>query len=395
MKQTFTNMLKTFSIIVAIVHSCASSTAAEPASSSTPIPDEVRDLNSLLQPILDKHKIPALAAAFVKHDKTVGVGAVGVRRRGYKEPVTVDDKFHIGSCTKAMTATLCALLVQQGKLKWESTVSEVFSDQADKIHADLRGVTLEQLLSHRSGLPEDRSPLAILPTWLQVRALSGPLRNQRRKLVEIVLSQKPAAAPGSKFQYSNLGYTLAGAMCERVTGKSYEELMQAELFEPLGMASAGFGPPGNNKGKGADQPQGHSSLLGILTPVAPGPGADNPAVIAPAGTVHASVGDWVKFGALHVRGAKGNEPRLPADVFRKLHTSAGDDYAFGWGIAERGWAGGKALVHTGSNGTWFADIWLAPEKDMGFVAATNLANEAAMKACDEAISAMIKMAASK
>jgi CubicO group peptidase (beta-lactamase class C family) len=169
--------------------------------------------------------------------------------------------------------------------------------------------------------------------------------------------------------------------------------MQAELFEPLGMASAGFGPPGNKNEKSADQPQGHTSLLGFLTPVPPGLGADNPQVIAPAGTVNCSMGDWVKFAALHVRGAKGNEPRLPADVFRKLHTSAGDDYAFGWGIAERGWAGGKALVHTGSNGTWFADVWLAPEKDMAFVAATNVANDAAFKACDEAISEMIKQAA--
>src|SRR5262245_22762609 len=81
-----------------------------------------QDLAPLLQPLLERHKVPALAAAVVRADGPVRVGAVGVRQAGRPEKVTADDRFHLGSCTKAMTATLCARLVEQGKLSWTATL---------------------------------------------------------------------------------------------------------------------------------------------------------------------------------------------------------------------------------------------------------------------------------
>ena len=318
------------------------------------------------------------------------LGAVGVRRAGGKEPVGIDDRFHIGSCTKSMTATLCALLVQQGKLKWDSTIGEIFADQREKIHADFHAVTLEQLLTHRSGLPDDTTPDWTI--WPRVRLLSGPIIEQRRKLIELVLAQKPSAAPGTKHQYSNYGYTIAGAMCERASGKSWEDLMRDELFTPLGMTTAGFGPPGN--AEAVDQPWGHSASIFGQKAIPPGPLADNPAVIGPAGIVHCSLGDWAKYAAFHLRGARGEEPRLPAEVFKKLHTPlSGDEenYAFGWIATDRGWAGGKALTHGGSNTMWFAVIWLAPQRDTAYMAATNMGSNTAFTACDAAIGKLIEM----
>jgi CubicO group peptidase (beta-lactamase class C family) len=361
--------------------------AAEPAKSDL---NGARNLADILEPIRREHKLPALAAAVVEDGRTAALGAVGVRRAGGKESVAIDDRFHIGSCTKSMTATLCAILVQQGKLKWESTIGEVFADQRDKIHADFHAVTLEQLLTHRSGLPDDTTPDWTI--WPKVRLLSGPIIEQRRKLVELVLVQKPAAAPGTKHQYSNYGYTIAGAMCERATGKSWEDLMRAELFTPLGMTTASFGPPGN--AKAVDQPWGHSTSIFGQKAIAPGPLADNPAVIGPAGTVHCSLGDWAKYAAFHLRGARGEEPRLPADVFQKMHTPAsGDDenYAFGWIATDRDWAGGKALTHGGSNTMWFAVIWLAPQRNTAYMAATNVGSNTAFSACDTAIGKLIEL----
>jgi CubicO group peptidase (beta-lactamase class C family) len=281
-------------------------------------------------------------------------------------------------------------LVQQGKLNWDSTIGEVFADQRDKFHPDFHAVTLEQLLLHRSGLPDDTTP--DWKIWPKVRSVTGPIIEQRRALLELVLSQKPAAAPGTKYQYSNYGYTIAGAMCEKATGKSWEDLMRDELFTPLGMTTAGFGPPGD--AKLVDQPWGHSSGILGQKAIAPGPAADNPAVIGPAGTVHCSLADWAKYAAFHLRGARGEEPRLPAEVFKKLHTPLpGDeeDYAFGWIETNRDWAGGKALMHAGSNTMWFALIWLAPQRDEAYLAATNNGSNTAFTACDTAISKLIEL----
>jgi CubicO group peptidase (beta-lactamase class C family) len=333
--------------------------ANEPAAKGTTT--EVPNHNEELEKIRQKLQVPALALAAVKDGRITSLSAVGVRRADKKDPVALNDCFHIGSCTKAMTATLCAILVQKGKLKWDSTIAEVLADQKEKIHLDLQNVTLEQLLSHRSGLPEDRLPDA---TFLQIRALTGPMLKQRRQLMEIVLSKQPPEKPGAKHQYSNDGYAVVGAMCERVTGKPWETLMREELFKPLGMTTAGFGPPvTKTKPK---QPSGHIESDGKLAPMPSGPFADNPAVMGPAGTVHCSLADWAKFAAFHLRGEKGQEALLPKEVFQKLHTAIpGDDrkYAYGWLVAERPWAGGKVLMHGGSNTMWYAVIWMAPNRD--------------------------------
>jgi CubicO group peptidase (beta-lactamase class C family) len=137
------------------------------------------------------------------------------------------------------------------------------------------------------------------------------------------------------------------------------------------------------------------TLLGKWIPMPPDNSkADNPAVIGPAGTVHCSIADWAKYAAFHLRGARGEEPRLPKEVFEKLHTPPADDenYAYGWIVTDRPWAGGKALMHGGSNTMWMADIWLAPNKGQAYLAATNVGNESSFPACDAAISELIALA---
>lgn len=92
------------------------------------------NLNSLLEPILKKYDLPALAAAIVTSKGLSAVGAVGVRRYGTNTPVTFDDQFHLGSDTKAMTATLLARLVEEGKLSWTTTLEQVFPHLASKMN---------------------------------------------------------------------------------------------------------------------------------------------------------------------------------------------------------------------------------------------------------------------
>jgi len=339
-------------------------------------------LDETLEPVRAMHGVPALTAAFIRGSELVALGAVGVRHAGTPDRVQPADRWHIGSCTKSMTATLLAMLVEEGRLSWNATVGETFPDLAGRIHPEFRNVTLLQLLSHRSGLPDDRVPDSII--WPKVWALTGPMRQQRLDLIELVLSRPPAVEPRSQMLYSNHGYVIAGAFAEQVTGQVWEDLVRQRLFLPLGMAIAGFGPPG------LAQPWGHTRAG--CQPVTPGPGADNPPVWGPAGTVHCAMTDWARYAALHLRGAQGEAGLLlKSESFQRLHTDEyRQGYALGWSVAQRNWAGGMTLSHLGSNTMWYAAIWIAPAKNAAFLAASNCGSDSGFRASDSAVIAMIR-----
>src|SRR5690242_20277101 len=85
-------------------------------------------------------------------ERIIAQGAAGVRKRGTAERITLDDQFHLGSCTKAMTATLVAMLVEEGKLNWTTTLGELFADTVKPMDPASEKVTLRQVLAHRAGL---------------------------------------------------------------------------------------------------------------------------------------------------------------------------------------------------------------------------------------------------
>src|ERR1051325_5380997 len=93
-----------------------------------------------------------MVAAVLRGERIIAQGAAGVRKRGSTERVTLDDRFHLGSCTKAMTATLVAMLVEEGKLNWTTTLGELFADTVRHMHPAWEKVTLRQVLAHRAGL---------------------------------------------------------------------------------------------------------------------------------------------------------------------------------------------------------------------------------------------------
>ena len=335
----------------------------------------VLDLGPVLEPIRAQHELPALAGAVVHGGRVVALGAVGVRAAGEQAAVTVNDRFHIGSCTKAMTATLAGVMVEAGELSWEQTLAETFPELAEELDEDWRGVTLVELTTHRSGARRDPSDL---------RKLEGTVSEQRLLVLRELASEPAQHAPGPEHRYSNAGYIMAGAMLERAGGAAWEELMRTRLFEPLGMTSAGFGAPDVL----ADQPCGHY-LNGE-----PIPGWDNPPVYGPAGTVHCSLADWGRFVAAHLDAGRSAGALLRPETFERLHTAPAGSYAYGWGVGTRGWAGlegeGPVLSHAGSNTRWYAVVWMAPERDFAVLAATNRAGSPGSQGCDAAAGALIR-----
>jgi len=185
--------------------------------------------------------------------------------------------------------------------------------------------------------------------------------------------------------YSDTGYAIAGAMMERATGRSWEELLRDRLFRPLGLDSAGFGEPAS--ADQVDQPWGHRGER-RLQAVPPARQMGYPPAIGPAASVHMSVVDFARYAAWHVAGARGAGTLLTPSSFAKLHaTSTQEGYAMGWVVHGRRWAAGKVLTHTGQN---HAVMWVAPEQNTCFVAVSNADNAAAADACDDAIAKLIK-----
>jgi CubicO group peptidase (beta-lactamase class C family) len=341
------------------------------ASAAPPASD---DMTQTLETIREKYNLPALAVVVVTNGAICDRIAVGVRKWDDPTPVTTNDVFHIGSDTKAMTATLAAMLIDDGQLNWDTTIADVFPEFRGRINSQYEDVTVEQLLTHRSGLSES-SPAA---AWRQ----RGTPAQQRYEFIQAVLAQPPAAAPGTQFIYSNQNYAIIGAMLERITGTPWETLITERLFQPLHMDSAGFGPPGT-LGE-VDQPWGHTLKDGVPVPTQ----SDNPPAIAPAARVHCSLDDLARFTIFQMSGAS-NGLLKPETLARLQTPPAGSNYACGWLCVQRPWAGGTALTHAGSNKMWYVVMWLAPKKNFSVVVGTNIAGLDAQHACDDAVMAVI------
>lgn len=361
----------------------AASQQPEPAAESTQgtLPYEGDpEIVQILMPILQEHDIPAAAAVWITSEGIQKIGVAGVRKRGSDVPVTLSDLWHIGSNTKAMTAALTALLIEQGGLDWQTRVGAILGQDrwAMKIHPDLEEVTVADLLTHRAGLPSNLDWHAIQP--------AAPRRAQRREAARRALQVAPEYLPGSKALYSNLGYVVLGAILETQTGKSWEELMRSMLFQPLGMSSAGFGGIGT-PGR-IDQPWGHHS--GGAPIEFNGPKADNAPVLGPAGTVHCTVQDWSRFLLDQLRGFQGKPGLLTPESYVAIQSRYSEgEYGFGWVVVDRDWAGGTAFHHTGSNTMYFSNAWIAPNRDLAILVCANQGIDA-YEATDKIIARIIE-----
>ncbi|MDZ4163863.1 MAG: serine hydrolase domain-containing protein [Smithellaceae bacterium] len=363
-------------------------------------------LDSILKPYLARYDLPALAAAVVKDGKVIAAGAVGTRRAGANIPVTLNDRFHIGSDTKAMTALLAAMLVEEGKLRWNTAVSEVFPELAQKMDPRLKAVTLTQLLSHTSGIPTDNEDIAT--AYRDAMSQDGNLDELRYGLVRHWSTQPLAFAPGAQFAYSNMGYTFAGAMIERVAGLTWEEAITEKIFKPLKLRTAGIGPQ-SSPGR-IDAPLGHGIIDGKVKAFLAGPNSDGPALIGPAGMAHLSILDFARWAGWNAAEGKRGARLVKPETMRKLHTPViampekkdappgtppGGKYALGWGELHPDWAPQPLLYHGGSNGMNLAKIWIDKKRGLAIVMATNISGRKADEALQKLVFELYKTFAEK
>ena len=334
-------------------------------------------LEQTLTAARDKDKLPAAAALIQIDGKIAAEAAIGVRAIGHPKSVTTRDRWHLGSDTKAFTATLIARLVEQGVMHFDDTLADSFPAFAKDMDPAYRLVTVAQLLNHTAGLPtltDDKDMPAVLALIKPAR----DIRAQRLLVANKFLAEPPASKIG-EYEYSNLGFMIAGAIAEAHTGKSWEDLIRTQIFAPLGIRHAGFGVPG--KGGKTKQPWGHKEADGKLVALDPAdPDSDNPAVIGPAGTINISLRDWMLFAQDHLDGVNGHGKLLTTETYRILHTPVTERYTFGWGVKMGPDGAPLLLTHSGSNGYWLADIRIMPKHNMIVLVVINAGNEAANEA---------------
>jgi len=309
-----------------------------------------------LEALRNVHGAPALAAAAQQRGGKTRVWATGLRMAGDPTPVTPDDQWHLGSISKSFLAMLVGRLVEQRRLSWDDRLGAALADDHPAMPPAYRDATFLHLLSHRAGFADN----LLYPVMGAFDVSKDDERTQRRAFLDKAFALPPVGPVGATTLYSNVGYVAAAAMVEARTGKTWQALMAREVFAPLGLRSAGFGPPGR---VGALlQPVGHGPAPGRPHRLGE-PHDDLPLVIGPAGRIHMTLADLVTYLAAH----RDRTTLLKPATWDVLHTPHFDgEYALGWNT----WPDGS-LTHDGSNLLWYAVAGFNPRTGWAAAAAAN------------------------
>lgn len=327
-------------------------------------------MQDILQEIVtgqrEANDLVAAGLGVIKNGEPAVIAVDGLRKLGGDVAVTADDKWHMGSVTKSMTATMIARLVEAGQLAFGDRLGDLLSGYP--MHEDWKRVSLEHFLTHRAGVIPN-FPEESFEGDRSVDDFSA-VHEKRQHWVKDLLSRKPDFPSGRQFVYSNAGYTVAGLAASEIANSTWEQLMIDELFVPLGMSSAGFGAPRG------EQPLGHRIIAETGKKISydnTADNPDNPPFFGPAGNVHVSLKDLLSYGYEHIKGRKGKSSFLSTLTFSRLHTVPDplEPYAFGWAVSGELSHKGSFLKHAGSNTIWYAMIYLSPFENTVIAFVTN------------------------
>ncbi len=353
------------------------------AGATQKLPDSAA-VDRVLADALKAWDVPGAALVVVRGDKVLILKGYGQKSHEKPDPVTPDTLFPLASCTKAFTSTLLAMLVDEGKLRWDDRVRDHLPGfKLSDPNADAL-VTLRDLLSHRTGVPGNdllwyRSPWTIDEVLSKVDRLP------------------PTYSFRDGFDYNSIFYMAAGRAAARRGEQPWEKLVKERIAEPLGMTGLKFTtkeiPPD------ADRATGHRWTLGgtvlpagaaLLPPgvkIATMPAYEMPEP-NPSGSIHASardLGAWLKFhlaggtvrGKRLVSEKNLNETKLPQAIIRLEGNARAMNpdttqlsYGLGWVVSDH--RGKRVLAHGGQIDGFRVQITLLPDEQLGFALLNNL-----------------------
>jgi CubicO group peptidase (beta-lactamase class C family) len=310
-------------------------------------------------------KVPGLAVAIVKDGEVVLAKGYGLRDVPRNLPVTPETLFAIGSATKAFTVMSLAVLVDDGKLDWDTPVQAYLPRFALQDECASAGMTPRDLVTHRSGLP--RHDLV----WY-----NAPLT--RVELFERLRYLEPNADFRSKWQYQNLMFLTAGYLAGEIAGRPWEDLVRARIFDPLGMTSSDFSVLESQKTADFAKPYTEKEKKPAEIPFR------NIDAVGPAGSINANLNDmvrWVKLqlsdGSLDGRRVVGaanleqmHEPQMVMRERERDPEIILRTYAMGWFVES--YRGRKRVHHGGNIDGFSAMVTFLPAERIGVVALANM-----------------------
>lgn len=298
----------------------------------------------------------------------------GMADRDKKVRATADTVMCVGSVTKQFTGAAILKLEAQGKLKVTDPITRYFKD----VPEDKAGITLHQLLTHTAGfgaeLGDDYQKIG------------------RDDFIRLALQSKLRSKPGERHRYSNVGYSLLGAVIEVVTGQSYEQYLHDQLFVPAGMMKTGYllpkwGPnelahgyqrDGKDWGTMRDKPWDSDGPYWHLRA--------NGGILSTAGDMYrwhlALLGETVL-------------PKSAKDKYFKPHVPegpvGGSHYGYGW-VIDRTPRGTRVITHNGGNGIFAADCYRFIDEDVFLFTASSVAGKSCIAASDDLLRIIFPLA---
>lgn len=308
--------------------------------------------------------IPEICYAVVDAQTIIEAAATGKHSIDLPDTASLFDRFHIGSNTKAMTAFVIAKYVEKGKLKWTTKFFDVYPEWKEKSKPEYASITLQDLLSHRAGIhPFQGDDDPLIPDY------KGTHQEKRKQFGQFVLTLAPVKPDVTNpFVYSNAGYTLATLMVEKVTGKSWEQLIEKVYNKDLKLNVA-FSWPENQIRKDT---WGHSTESGKLKPV-PSTFEYHLDYTEPAGDLNITLTDYIKFIQLNLLGLQGKDNYLKSTTYHYIHKGV-ENYSLGWfNIYENG---NELSVHSGTGAfTYFTIVHIDRKNGKAYAIFTNSFND--------------------
>lgn len=331
-------------------------------------------ISKIVREARDKFSVPAISVTVMNAESILLQEIQGTRIAGKADKSTLDDYFHIGSCSKSVLAVMAAKLIEQKKISWQTRFFDVFPELEKNANSAYRDITLEDLFLCKAGIKAFTSAEEeAFPEY------DPSLSNKRMEFIKYLITQRPASElKGDKYQhlYSNASYTMASAMLEKVFGGSYEELVKKMLRNDLGM-SVHIGWPNSIS---SEQPWGHLVVKRKVETYPPDHDYKIPYLITPAGDLSMTPKDFAKYTQLHLRGLRGNDNYISSEAYNYIHFS---HKRFSLGVVN-GVSGGKRYSgFDGSTGTFFCRSIIVPESDFAFTIMMNAGSgSGSMKAVD-------------
>ena len=333
----------------------------------------LQEVESVLSGFRRQHGVAAIGASIVDSGGEIISQVVGVRRRDSTEKVSLSDSWHIGSCTKSITAALWARLVDLGFANWDIPLHEIFED-LDSVNSGWTGVTIRDALQCRAGFSPNVERVIFKSLWEDTR----PLTVQRSDVVEQALQHAPISF--GKFVYSNLSYIVVGAAIDRVAKMSFEHALARHVFQTFDVRTAGFGAP--------EEICGHRSWVNLFgrrsirgRPASPDDLTnDNPRVYSSAGTLHLSLDDWSTLITMFLADNDGRLlERNSLETILRTPIQPGYGMAMGWIQSPRSL--GVSYHMQGSNTLWSATSMLSLDRKRSVLVVCNDGRSKVLNRC--------------